>query len=339
MLEGKGKGKSKKQKAKSKNGFRPLHEEMKTTLGRKAILPPRQVFAFCFSLFAFCFSLFAFLPDLADAVLPVGLMAARIRIGTSGWHYKHWVGTFYPDKTPASRMFEYYRQFFDCVELNNTFYRLPRPDAVEGWRAAAPRGFRFAVKGSRFITHMKKLKDPGPALQKFFEPIELLRSYLGPVVFQLPPSWRPNPERFREFLAALPRRHRYAFELRDARWIREDILDLLREFDAAFCIWDLKGIASPRIVTTDFAYVRLHGPSVRAYEGSYDDRALDDWAGWIHEQRTKLREVHVYFDNDQAGIAPFDALRLLTRVGDGRRSKAGGIPDSEFRGELAKARI
>lgn len=251
-------------------------------------------------------------------------MAARLRIGTSGWHYRHWLGTFYPEKTPSSRMFEFYRQYFDCVELNNTFYRLPKPEAVEGWREAAPRGFRFAVKGSRFITHMKKLSDPHLALERFFEPVERLRSYMGPVVFQLPPAWGPNPGRLDEFLSALPKRHRYAFELRDTRWIRDDILALLERYDAAFCIWDLKGLASPRIITTDFVYVRLHGPSVLAYQGSYDDRALDDWAVWIEKHSPKLQEIHVYFDNDHAGIAPHDALRLRQRLGL-TRARSGSL--------------
>lgn len=241
-------------------------------------------------------------------------MGARIRIGCSGWHYKHWLGTFYPEKTPANRMFDYYKERFDCVELNNTFYRLPRPDAVDGWREAAPRGFRFAAKGSRFITHMKKLKDPVPSLQRFFEPIERLGSLLGPIVFQLPPNWGPNPERFEEFLQALPRRHRYAFELRDTRWIRDDIIGLLEKYRMAFCPWDLKGVASPRIVTTDFIYVRLHGPSHLAYQGSYSDEALDDWARWIEQQASRTKEIHVYFDNDHVGIAPGDAMRLRERV-------------------------
>lgn len=241
-------------------------------------------------------------------------MAARLRIGCSGWHYRHWLGTFYPEKTPASRMFDFYKERFDCVELNNTFYRLPRETAVQAWRDAAPRGFRFAAKGSRFITHMKKLRDPVPALERFFEPIEHLGTLLGPIVFQLPPSWGPDPDRFEEFLQALPRRHRYAFELRDTRWIRDDIIALLERYRAAFCVWDLKGVASPRIVTTDFVYVRLHGPSHWAYQGSYDDAALDDWAAWISKHAPKMKEIHVYFDNDHEGIAPHDALRLKERL-------------------------
>lgn len=259
-------------------------------------------------------------------------MAARIRIGTSGFHYRHWVGTFYPDKTPASAMFAWYQQFFDCVELNNTFYRLPKPSAVEEWRRAAPSGFEFAAKGSRFITHMKKLNDPELALERFFEPIELLGDALGPIVFQLPPNWGPNPSRFEAFLEALPDRHRYAFELRDTRWIRDDIIRLLERYRIAFCIWDLRGIQSPRIVTTDFSYIRLHGPSVNAYQGSYDDASLDDWARWIAGQSRELREIHVYFDNDHAGIAPHDALRLRERLA--RSRSAAGRQMQRLREEL-----
>jgi uncharacterized protein YecE (DUF72 family) len=239
----------------------------------------------------------------------------EIRIGTSGFHYDHWVGTYYPEGTKPAEMLELYRQTFDTVELNNTFYRLPKQSAVEGWEASVPKGFRFAVKGSRFITHMKKLKDPVPSVGRFFEALEPLRgSKMGPVVFQLPPRWKKNAERLEAFLAALPEGPDYAFELRDPSWIDDDVLALLTRHEAAFCIYQIAGNESPIHVTTDFAYVRLHGPTERAYEGSYGDAALDAWAERIDGWRGELRSVWVYFDNDQGAHAPHDALRLKARL-------------------------
>jgi uncharacterized protein YecE (DUF72 family) len=238
-----------------------------------------------------------------------------VRIGTSGWHYRHWRGPFYPAKLPASRMFEHYAGVFDTVELNNTFYRLPPPGAAAGWRDAAPRGFLYAVKGSRFLTHMKKLKDPVAGIDRFFERIDGLGRTFGPVVFQLPPAWGPNVPRLEAFIEALPSRRRYAIELRDPSWHTEDVYGVLRRHRIAFCVYDLAGFESPRLVTTDFAYVRLHGPGRRAYQGSYSDAALREWAQRLDGWRRSLKAAYVYFDNDQAGYAAHDAQRLKALVG------------------------
>jgi len=242
-----------------------------------------------------------------------------IRIGTSGWHYAHWRGPFYPAKLPAARMLGHYAAHFDTVELNNTFYRLPPPGAAETWREAVPRDFLYAAKGSRFLTHMKKLKDPVPGIERFFERIEGLGKSLGPIVFQLPPRWGPDLARLEGFVEALPPRRRYAFELRDTSWHTEEVYRILRRHNLAFCIYDLAGLESPRLVTADFAYVRLHGPTARAYQGSYSDAALEDWARRIDGWRDALKAVYVYFDNDQAGYAVRDALRLKALVGDAPR--------------------
>ena len=131
-----------------------------------------------------------------------------IRIGTSGWHYPHWRGVFYPEKLPTSKWLDYYAQHFDTVELNSTFYRLPPETGLDAWRESTPRGFCFAAKGSRFLTHMKKLKDPVPGIAKFFERVDRLERKLGPIVFQLPPWWGVNVERLEAFLDALPPRRR-----------------------------------------------------------------------------------------------------------------------------------
>jgi len=228
-------------------------------------------------------------------------------VGTSGWHYKHWLGPFYPEKLPASKMLSYYVQYFDTVELNTTFYRLPPPTAVAEWKKNTPPNFCFAAKGSRFITHMKKLRDPEPALQKYFERIHGLGKKLGPIVFQLPPQWPLDLDRLAYFLKALPPPHRYAFEFRNPSWNVKPVYDLLTKHNAAYCIFDLAGFLSPLEVTADFTYIRLHGPGGK-YQGSYDDRALQEWADRLKKWR--LKSSYVYFDNDQAGYAPKNALRL-----------------------------
>jgi len=238
----------------------------------------------------------------------------RVWIGTSGWHYKHWLGTFYPAKLPASKMLAYYIEHFNTVEINNSFYRLPSVDAFAAWREATPPGFCFAVKGSRFITHNKKLSDPEPALERLLPKIEVLEEKLGPVLFQLPPQWQLNIERLESFLRILPRAHHYCFEFRNQTWNVEAVYKLLRRYNAGYCIFHLEGFQSPLEITADFAYVRLHGPGGK-YQGSYGEEDLKEWAARIRSWRRRLEAVHVYFDNDQSGFAPQNALHLRELVG------------------------
>lgn len=240
-------------------------------------------------------------------------MTTEVRIGTSGWHYEHWRGPFYPADLPSSKMLAFYLRHFDTVEINNSFYRLPTAECFDGWREATPKGFCFAVKASRFITHRKKLKDPESALEKFLPRVERLREKLGPILFQLPPRWRCNPDRLDDFLAVLPRQDRYAFEFRDPSWHVSPVYQVLRRHNAAFCIFELAGLRSPMEVTADFAYVRLHGPE-GAYQGSYDHAALSAWAQRIARWRREQRGIYVYFDNDEAGYAPRNALQLKRLV-------------------------
>ncbi len=230
-----------------------------------------------------------------------------IHVGTSGWHYKHWIGPFYPERMRPAEMLAYYAERFDVVELNNTFYKLPTDEAVATWRKTVPARFRFAAKGSRFLTHMKKLKDTGQGVDRFFEKVDQLGRKLGPIVFQLPPRWEVNVERLRDFLAALPAHHRYAFEFRNPSWNIDAVFDTLKKFKAAYCIFDLAGFQSPCEITANFTYLRLHGPG-DAYQGSYDDRALKIWAKRLRDWN--LRSSHVFFDNDQAGYAALNAMRL-----------------------------
>jgi len=238
-----------------------------------------------------------------------GMPQARgiVRIGTSGWQYRHWVGPFYPEKTSAARMLHVYGRHFATTEINSTFYRLPDPTAVATWRDATPAGFVFACKASRYITHMKKLKDPAETLAAFFTVVDALGDKAGPVLFQLPPRWRVNSGRLADFLACLPAGRRCVFEFRDSTWWTDEILALLHDQGAGFCIFDLAGTATHANVTADFAYVRLHGPGT-AYRGSYSDEALRGWAA-------DGLDVYVYFDNDADAHAPHNAASLLAIIG------------------------
>ena len=237
-------------------------------------------------------------------------MACDIRIGTSGYHYKHWRGPFYPPDISSSKMLAFYSQRFDTVELNNSFYRLPTEAAFDDWRASTPRNFVFAVKASRYLTHNKKLKDPENALHNFLPRVERLGAKLGPVLFQLPPRWQANYERLQALLEVLPTAFRYVFELRDHSWIKPEINDLLARFRAAFCIYELAGFQSPLTVTTDFAYVRLHGPGAEKYQASYSHASLQRWRRQIEIWARTLKAVYIYFDNDQDGYAAQNALSL-----------------------------
>lgn len=235
---------------------------------------------------------------------------AEIRIGTSGYHYPHWRGTFYPEKLPVKQWLSFYLQHFDSVELNNTFYRLPTFAAMQSWHDQTPRNFLFAVKGSRFITHNLKLSRPENAIHNILPRTEVLGPKLGPILWQLPPKWRVNVERLREFLEALPPYHRYVFEFREPSWLTAEVYALLEKFKAAFCIYELAGFQSPVIATTDLVYVRLHGPSTRKYQGSYEKTELRRWARQIENWHDVGKSVYVYFDNDQAGYAAHNALAL-----------------------------
>jgi uncharacterized protein YecE (DUF72 family) len=233
----------------------------------------------------------------------------KVHIGTSGWHYNHWRGAFYPQDLPVKKWFYYYASRFDTVEINNSFYRLPSEAAFDSWRLSSPAGFCFAVKASRFITHMKKLKDPEAALANFLPRAARLEEKLGPILFQLPPFWEADPARLEAFLSALPRGHQYTFELRNASWFTPEVCRLLRRHNAAFCIYDLGGFASAAEVTADFVYVRLHGPGGK-YQGSYDDTALRNWAAQIQRWQEEVRAIYVYFDNDQSAYAAHNASTL-----------------------------
>ncbi len=233
-----------------------------------------------------------------------------LRIGTSGWNYDHWRGPFYPEVLPKRAWFSYYADVFDTVEINNTFYNLPRESTFAKWLAAAPAGFVYALKASRYITHVKRLKDSQDALKLFLGRARLLESKLGPVLYQLPPRFGRDLPRLTAFLELLPRDITHVFEFRNPQWFCDETYALLERYGAAFCAHDMPGQAAPRLALGKVAYVRFHGAQAK-YAGSYSAAVLRDWALWLAENVREDRTCHVYFNNDAEGHAPHDAGRLL----------------------------
>jgi uncharacterized protein YecE (DUF72 family) len=233
----------------------------------------------------------------------------RARVGCSGWQYKHWRGDFYPADLPQKRWFERYAQVFDTVEINDSFYRLPEASTFADWAARAPADFLFAVKASRFLTHMKKLKDPEEPIERFFSRARAMRRRLGPVLYQLPPGWKLDRGRLEHFLQVLPRGVAHVLEFREPSWYADDVFALLERHGVALCLHDMRGSATGRIRVGPFVYVRFHGASGR-YDGSYPEDRLAPWAAWLTEQLAAGIDVFAYFNNDVGGHAPRDAVVL-----------------------------
>jgi uncharacterized protein YecE (DUF72 family) len=235
--------------------------------------------------------------------------SGKIHVGTSGWHYEHWKGPFYPDDCPKKDFLLIYVKHFQTTEINNTFYQLPKKKTLSAWERQVPDDFIFSVKASRYITHMKKLKDGDRTVPPLLQGIGAIGSKLGPILFQLPPRWKCNPSRLEAFLRGLPENFRYAFEFRDPSWFDPRVYDILTEHNAAFCMYELAGRLSPKKITAPFIYVRLHGPE-GAYQGQYSTEALSGWAGAFSTWSSQGKDVFCYFDNDEAGYAAQDALKL-----------------------------
>ncbi len=236
----------------------------------------------------------------------------EIRIGCSGWQYKHWRGDFYPEGLPQSRWFAHYALTFDTVEINNSFYRLPDETTFAKWRDQAPDGFLYAVKASRFLTHMKKLKNPDEAIDRLFTRARRLGRSFGPVLYQLPPHWKVDVDRLRTFLRALPRGRRHVFEFREPSWYCDQVFALLERHRAALCLHDMTGSASGRLTVGPFVYVRFHGTT--KYAGRYGDESIESWADWLAERVRGGTPIYAYFNNDVGGQAPRDATRLRDAV-------------------------
>ncbi len=232
-------------------------------------------------------------------------------MGCSGYEYAEWKGIFYPEDLPKRDWFAHYAQAFDTVEINGTFYRLPEPETFDAWRARAPRGFLYALKLSRYGTHLKHLKDPEQWVGNFIERAERLGPTLGPVLVQLPPNWHADPGRLDGFLDVAAGRIRWAVEVRDRRWLCSEVYDVLARHDAALVVHDLLD-AHPRIVTAGWVYLRFHGPYAgRPYTGSYSPQALSGAARRIRSHLAEGRDVYAYFNNDIGGHAVDDASDLV----------------------------
>ena len=241
-----------------------------------------------------------------------------LRIGCSGWNYAHWrQGVFYPERLPARRWLEYYAQRFDTVEINSTFYRLPKVEAVANWVEQSPPGFLFAVKASRYLTHIKRLLDLDGGLERFYERIAPLRESpkMGPVLWQLPPTFKRDHERLAAALPRLPKRERHCFEFRHPSWFVDDTYALLREHGVALVIGD-----HPRVHafqthehTTDWTFVRFHA-GTRGRNGNYSESELEEWAQRFERWREHV-DVYAYFNNDWQGFAPRNASWLKRRMG------------------------
>jgi uncharacterized protein YecE (DUF72 family) len=245
-------------------------------------------------------------------------MTGTVRIGCSGWIYRHWRGPFYPAKLAQRRWFAHYAETFDTVELNTSFYHLPKPETFAKWRDQTPPGFRYSVKAPRFITHMKKLNDCSEPVEEFLRRARNLGSTIGPILYQLPPRWALNRDRLEDFITLLPADLTHVFEFRDKSWLSETVLALLDSRGVGFCAHDMPGLATPRWAAGPTAYVRFHGGTGK-YVGRYPDEALLGWTDWIVGQARGGRDVWCYFNNDIGGHAIHDALTLRAMVGQALR--------------------
>jgi len=241
-------------------------------------------------------------------------MAKPVHVGCSGWNYRDWRGVIYPEGVPARRWLERYAELFGTVEVNNTFYRLPSRSAVEEWVEQTPRGFVFAVKASRYLTHVKRLRDMGPGVRRYFDAIKPLveSPKLGPVLWQLPANFRRDDDRLGEALAHLTK-GRHCFEFRHESWFVPEVYDLLRRHRAALVIGDdPERPFQAHEMTTGWTYIRFHRGR-RGRGGNYSERELEEWKRRIAAWR-RDREVYAYFNNDWKGFAPRNARWLADRL-------------------------
>jgi len=242
----------------------------------------------------------------------------RIRIGCSGWNYRHWRERFYPEGLPQRRWFEHYARHFDTVEINNSFYRLPKAETFERWREQAPPGFCYAVKANRFLTQAKKLRDCEEPLARMMTPFRALGDRLGPILYQLPPRFRVNLERLESFLELIPKDVVNVFEFREPSWYTDDTFALLEKHGASFCVHDMPGSATDKVAVGAAAYVRFHGATGK-YWGRYPDKVLLGWTDWLVEQAKTGRTAWCYFNNDIDAHAIHDAQTLKAMVAQARR--------------------
>ena len=228
-------------------------------------------------------------------------------IGTSGFQYAEWKGNFYPEDLPAAKMLPFYAERFATTEINYTFHRIPAPKTIENWKAQTPEGFRFALKAPQKITHWSKLRDCGDTLEYFLKVIRDLGERLGPVLFQLPPTFKKDADVLSSFLRELPEM-RAAFEFRHESWFEAEIFDLLKWRNIALCIADTDALGTPKKVTADYGYLRLR-------REDYDTTDVQRWADFVRDQESGWKDAFVYFKHEESGIGPKlanDMLQTLT---------------------------
>jgi len=226
----------------------------------------------------------------------------RVRAGTSGFSYKEWKGSFYPEDLPAARMLAYYSERLPAVEINNTFYRMPKPALLEGWSAEVPPEFRFVLKASQRITHFKRLKEAADEVKYFFGVAATLAERLGPALFQLPPNLKKDLPRLEAFLETLPQGAKAAFEFRHASWFEDDVFAALRSRGAALCLAEDEELATPVVATADWGYLRLR-------RQDYVDADVATWAARVRDQAWS--EAYVFFKHEDAGSGPRLAAQFL----------------------------
>lgn len=236
-----------------------------------------------------------------------------IHIGTSGWSYKHWQEVFYPSNIAKKEHLAYYSKYFSTVEVNNSFYHLLTKKVVENWINSVPSDFIFAVKASRYITHIKRLKDPEKMISTFMESIKQFDDKVGPILFQLPPNFNFNPERLEFFIKSMSQDYRYTFEFRNKSWFNSETYDILKRNNIALCIYNMGDYQSPKEITADFVYMRLHGPGGLGSH-KYNDKTLEIFYHHIKDFNKQGKGVFCYFNNDEAGYAIENANELIQKL-------------------------
>jgi len=232
-----------------------------------------------------------------------------IYIGTSGWAYPHWKnGVFYPENLKGHELLHYQR-YFDTVELNSSFYHLPKKETFEKWRQLVSENFIFSVKGPRYISHILRLSEPREPLATLLQNTQGLGKKLGPIFFQFPPSFRSDPKRLAQFAELLPPNQRFAFEFRHGSWFSTETYEVLRKNNLALIIADTPSYPHVEVITANFVYLRLHGHE-RLYQSNYNRKQLKEYAKKIQRWAGKGFDVYCYFDNDFHGFAPQNALEL-----------------------------
>lgn len=241
---------------------------------------------------------------------------ASFHVGTSGWTYASWRGRFYPETLAQRRWLAHYASAFDCVEVNGSFYRLPQEATFRTWAETVPDGFRFAVKGSRYVTHFQRLSNAADSVERLTGRARALGDHLGPILWQLRPDMAVDLERLDGFLAVLPSDLQHVVEPRHASWFVEPVRERLAEANVGICAWERLGQEQVPEPTASFAYVRFHGPTAK-YGGTYVEELLAPWVERMRAWHAAGRDVWAFFNNDIDGHAISDAQRLRGMLGTG----------------------